>query len=503
MRQAVTDKQAMDAFSGVRWSALSKYGAQGIQLVVSIVLARLLAPEYFGLLGMAMVVTRFLKTFKNLGINAAIIQRKEIGDALISTLFWVNLVVCVLVAGGVAALAPGVARMYGDPRVAPIVAVLAINFVLAGFTMIPTALLNRQMAFDKLALREIGAAAVNGATSITLALLGWGVWALVWGTIAGAVGRALFINLVCPFRPRFVLDRSGLRECLGFGLNLTGFNIFNSVSRNADNLIIGVFLGATPLGYYSLAYKLMLLPRNTVSRVVARVMFPKLSRLQDDDTRLAEMYLRANASIAFVTFPLMFGFAAIARPFVDVVLGAKWLSAVPLLSILAPLGAAQSIWSPVGQVFLAKGRGDWYFRWGAAGGLLFVTSFFAGLRWGVVGVASSYAVASLLWAPISWWIAFRLVDELTVGRLLARVGPYIALSCGMAAVVLLVRFGLESLSVSPSLVLAASIVTGMTFYGVGVVAWRLEAVDDLIRLLPGSLSRLAAKVAMRPGFKST
>ncbi len=490
------DQQEMDVYSGVRWSAISKYGAQAVQFAVSIVLARLLAPEYFGLLGMATVVTGFVRTFRNLGFSAAIVQRKKLTDDLLSTLFWVNLAVCVLVGGVVVAVAPLAGLMYRDPRVVPIIAVLAINFVFAGLSMIPQAILQRQMAFKKLAVREIGAIIANGTTSIILALAGFGVWALVWGTLAGGLARVVLINLVCPFMPRLVWDKSGLKECLGFGLNITGFNIFNYFARNADNLIIGVFLGPVSLGYYSLAYRLMLLPRDSVSQIVTRVLFPKLSRLQDDDEKLADVYLRANAAIAFVTFPMMLGFAAVARPFVEVVLGAKWLPAVPVITILAILGALQSVWSPVGQLFIAKGRPDWYFRWGVCGGILFILSFFAGVPFGFVGVASAYTLVCLGWIPISWRIAFNLVDGLSISRFMMVLAPY-ALAAGlMAAGVFSTQIALKASGVAQTLVLGACITIGVAIYAAAILFRRPPAMADCVRFLPDAVrTRLVGAVA--------
>ncbi|MFG0331833.1 MAG: MOP flippase family protein, partial [Maioricimonas sp. JB049] len=363
-------KPKEDFASSVRWSAFSKYGAQGMQFVISLVLARLLAPEYFGLLGMATVITGFVKIFKSLGFSSAIVQRKQLSDDLLSTLFWVNLGVCLLVATVVLGISPLAAWMFNDPRVTPIVAVLSINFVFAGFTMVPSALLQRRMEFKKLAIREIGGVLAAGLTAIPLAWLGWGVWALVGSTLASSFAQMVLINLAVPFRPRMVYDRQGLSECLKFGLNLTGYNIFNYFSRSADNLIIGLFLGPAALGYYSLAYKLMRVPRDSVTMVVTRVLFPKFSKLQDDDERLADLYLRANGAIAFITFPMMAGLVVLAEPFVQVVLGEKWLPAVPAIWILASLGAIQAIWSTVGQILLAPGRTDLQLRLGVAGGFV-------------------------------------------------------------------------------------------------------------------------------------
>jgi len=486
------DNKKMDVYSAVRWSAVSKYGAQGVHVVVSLVLARLLAPEYFGLLGMAMVITGFVKVFKNLGFSTAIVQRKTTGPDLLSTLFWVNLAVCLVVAGVVAGIAPLAASMYQDPRVAPIVAVLAVNFVMAGFTMIPTALLTRQMAFHKLAVREIAGIAVDGSTSIALALCGWGVWALVAGTLAGHAAQMVLINLVCPFRPRLAFDKQGLKECLGFGLNLTGFNIFNYFARHADNLIIGIFLGPVALGYYALAYKLMLLPRNSITNVVTRVLLPTFSRMQDDDERLAKAYLRTCGAIAFVTFPMMAGLAVVARPFVEVVLGEKWLPAVPIISILATVGALQSVTSARGQLFLAKGRSDLMFGWGIVGSTINVIGFVFGIPWGLQGVAISYLITCSVITVPGHIIAFGLVRGLGIGRLITTTAPYAVASAIMAGAVFALRTILEGLTWDPVVLLTACVVAGVFVYAAVIVSLRPAGATELLAFIP-----LRARASLR------
>lgn len=481
-------KPKMDVYASVRWSALSKYGTQGMQFAISMVLARLLAPEYFGLLGMAMVITGFVQIFKNLGFNSAIVQRKQLSHDLLSTLFWVNLTVCLLMGLVVLGIAPLAALLYDDNRVTPVIAVLAVNFVFAGFTMIPSALLQRRMEFKKLAIRELGGVITAGLTAVPLAYLGWGVWALVASSLTSSAAQMVLINLAVPFRPRFVFDRIGLSECFRFGINLTGFNFFNYFARNADNLIIGVFLGPVALGYYSVAYKLMLLPRDSITSVITRVLFPAFSKMQDDDDRLANAYLRACGAIAMITFPMMIGLAVLADPFVRVVLGEKWLSAVPLIWILAPLGAIQSLWNTAGQLFLAKGRADLHFRLGVIGGILFVCSFLAGVPWGVTGVALAYAVACLCWIPFWFKVAFSLVGPLSL-RLFARtIRPHVANSIIMGASMLLVQLIFDLYELNSSAALALNVPTGVLLYGMLVVRCKSAVVDDLVKLAPSSLS---------------
>jgi O-antigen/teichoic acid export membrane protein len=289
-----------------------------------------------------------------------------------------------------------------------------------------------------------------------------------------------------------------IRSVLGFGGNLMGFNIFNYFARNTDQLVIGIFLGPAALGYYSLAYRLMTLPRDAVTSLVMRVLFPIFSRMQDDDERLAKSSLRVSGAVSLLTFPMMLGLAVVAEPFVQVVLGPKWLPAVPLICIFAPIGVLESLWPIAGQICLAKGRADLYFRLGVGGGLLFVSGFFVGLPWGIVGVASAYAVTCLFWVPTFFWFVFRLVQGLTLRRLCRTILPYARASGAMAVLVLICRWALFAFGASESLALALSVMMGAVTYATIVLAMRLPAMRDVVPLLPKTLGAHVQHLMLRP-----
>ena len=479
----------MNAYSAVRWSAVSKYTALGLQLVISLVLARLLAPEYFGLLGMATVITGFVGVFKNFGFSSAIIQRQRLTCELLSTLFWVNLAVCLMAAGIVAGVAPLVSLLYGDPRVTPIVVVLSLNFALAGLTMIPLAMLTRQMTFNKLAVREIAGVAISGITALALALMGWGVWALVAGSLANSLSQVILLNLLFPFRPRLTFDRQGLKECLGFGLNLTGFNIFNYFTRNADNFIIGRFLGAGQLGFYAFAYGIYRKPQDAVTSIITGVLFPKLSRMQGGDSEIKRVFLRAVSAIAFVTFPMMFGFAAVAEPFVDLILGAKWLPAVVVLRILAPLGAVQSVFSSFGTLYLAKDRTDWMLRLGIASGTMHTFGFAIGARWDIFGVAAAYCITTLITLAIHMMCLSRLLDGFSRGFVRA-IAPYFLCASVMVCIVLICQTSLRFAAVPQVYIVISSVFVGILAYSFLIVCVRPPVLADWIKILSPPVRRL-------------
>ncbi len=469
--------------SGVKWSALSQLGRQGLGFAVTAILARLLSPSAYGLLGMAIVVIGFIEIFKDLGTSFALIQRKELSNELISSIFWINVLLGLLSTGIVVLIAPWVALFYREPEVVPVLRVLSFSFVVSGLSIVQQALLARQMAFDRLARIELSSSAIGGAVGIGMAVLGMGVWSLVGQALSGAVVTTLLLWLASSWRPQRKLEWVKVHSVASFSLNLSGFNIFNYFARNADNLLIGRYLGTTALGYYSLAYRLMLYPVQNIYEILGRVLFPAFSQIQDDDARFRRAYLLVCAAISIITFPLMLGLLVVAKPFVAAIFGPRWRPVATLLMILAPVGMIQSIGTTVGHIYMAKGRTDWMFRWGLAAGSLAVTSFVVGLSWGITGVATAYAIASFLLLYPNFAIPFRLIN-LPMRDLAVALWPVLVCSLIMSGAVILLRLGLTWMGITnPWLILISVGLGGMAIYG-GLVLWKKPPVmRDLVGLL--------------------
>jgi O-antigen/teichoic acid export membrane protein len=419
------------AARGIRWSSLSQFGRQLMQLVTTAILARLLTPADFGLIGMATLVIGFVSLFKDLGTGAAVIQRQEITPRFLSSIFWVN------AAFGLAAtillylLAPAVAVFYHEPRLEQVLQVLSVTFFISGLSILQQAILERELAFDKLAKLEIAATLAGTFTGIGAALLKCGVWSLVFQTVAVAAATTVLLWVVSKWRPSRAFSWEEVRSVSSYSGNLTGFSILNYFVRNADYLLIGKFLGAQQLGYYTLAYRLMLYPLQSITAVISRVMFPAFSQIKDDDARFSRIYLKMVGLIAFITFPMMLGLMAVSEPFVLVFFGDNWRPVALLLLILAPVGMLQSIGGTVGMIYQARGRTDWMFRWGIVTGICAVTAFVVGLSWGITGVAVAYSIFSFLCLYPNFAIPFRLLS-LPMPRLLAHL--WRPLCCGMLMV---------------------------------------------------------------------
>lgn len=469
-------------FSGARWTAASQAGKQVIQFIVSVVLARLLVPEDFGLMAMALVVINFIEIFKDLGTTASIVQRKELSSELLSSVFFLNVIFGLLTGGIVILAAPMIAWLYNNAGLAPIVRVLGLTFVISSLGLVKKALLQRNMAFDSLARVELVAAVVNGSAAIVLAGMGWKVWALVTGTLLGSITSTLLFWLTVSWRPQWLFRWTTVKTVFQFSLNLTGAQIFNYFVFNADKLIIGRFLGAAPLGLYALAQRILMTPVLFITQVLTRVLFPAFARIQDDDAQIRQRYLRACGGIAMVSFPLMAAMSILARPLILAVFSTKWSGIIPLIIILAPIGVFQSIATTVGVIYMVKRRTDWLFWWQILSGGLITASFFGGLAWGVIGVASGYAITLFALAYPAFAIPFRLIG-LKFGELLSTLRPYASATLLMAVQLFTCRLLLEHFGYGINTVLIAGMITSAVAYAAIILLMRPAALADFRKLL--------------------
>ncbi len=470
------------AVTGVKWSSASQVGRQVVQLITTIILARTLAPSDFGLMSMAMVVVGFLNVFRDLGTSSAIVQRKDVSEKLLSSIFWVNVVFGCVVTLGIFVLSGPIANFYNDMRLVPVLKALSASFLISSIGIPYQALLERKLEFSKLAKVELTSTLMGAMIGIFLAFRGGGVWSLVFQSLSAViVSTILLILFFNDWRPKIIFDLAEIKTVAGFSLNLSGFNITNYFVRNADYLLIGKFLGAQELGYYSLAYRIMLYPLQNVTAVVSRVMFPLYSRIREDNSRFRNAYLRIAASIAIITFPMMVGMLGVSNHFVIAVFGEKWRVVGILLMIFSPIGLLQSIEATTGSIYQAQGRTDWMFRWGIFTGILAVIAFIIGLKWGITGVATSYLVVTLLWTYPGFMIPFKLIDLKVVELIRCTWRPFVC-SLGMLGAVTLCSV-LFADHVSPMQLFAILFLVGVSTYAINSFVLNRSDIQEMLSYL--------------------
>lgn len=476
---AAPEVTARGLAGATRWMVLGRLVTQLTRFGVSILLARLLDPEAFALVAIAMTAILALEVLRDLGTGAAVIQRREVDEELLSTVFVLNLVIGVVLTAAMALGAGAVAALFDTPEATPVVQALSVVVLLQAATQTHHAMLRRELRFRGVAAVDMTAALTIAAVSITLAVLGFGVWSMVWGNIAGAALGSVVAWLSSGWRPRARVAPRRLRDIADFSLNTTAFNVVRFVLREADKVLVGRVLGAAALGVYSLGQRTIRYPVESISHVLMSVLFPAFARVQDDDATLRRGYSRATGAIAFVVLPVMVGVAVCAVPIVEVVLGEKWRDLVPLLQYMAPAGALAALASAVNTIFSAKGRADALFRVGLVRAGLTLTGVAVGLQWGLTGVAVGYLVSMVIQAPVGMHLALRLI-RMRLRDLVRGLLPYVAMVTVMAAAVLAV---LLLAPLSDAALLGAGIATGVVVYAGLALWWRPPAVRDVQVLL--------------------
>jgi len=437
----------MSASGNARWIGLIQLTRVGVQLMSLLFLSRLLTPQEFGLVAMAVAVTNFAQILRDLGTAAAIIQKPQLEQRTILTAFWMNCAVGAVLGLVIAVSAPWAAAFLNAPDVKGLLRLLAVAFPIYGVSIVHQALLERAGRFALVARVEITSAFAGLAVALLAAFAGGGAYSLVFQTLTIAAVSTVQLLLLSDWKPRFGWSTAELRELWRFGGHVSGSSVISYFARNVDSVIIGRVLGAASLGPYSLAIRVMLFPLYNLTFVATRALFPVMSRLMgrgpEQREGLTRLYIRALAAIAFFTAPLMAGVFVLREPFVNVFLGAHWHSVIELIAWLAPVGFLQSLISPSGSVFMALGRPDLLMKFGAIGMILGVASFVIGVHWGVVGVAQCYFFASALNAGIVIFGTLRILDR-GAGQLFAALCRPCAIALVMASCVYLLRANTHS-----------------------------------------------------------
>ncbi|MBZ5623487.1 MAG: lipopolysaccharide biosynthesis protein [Acidobacteriia bacterium] len=379
-----------------------------LNFAAAAVLARLLSPKEFGLVGMVLGVTGLVGIFKELGLSTATVQRETITQQQVSNLFWINVAISGILAVFSLGLAPLVAWFYRDPRVAGIMLALSLTFLLTGSTVQHQALLTRQMRFRTLAVVDVTSILIGFATACVLAWFGFAYWALVAQQLVYATASLVLTWCASGWRPSMPKRKSGVRPMVNFGAHLTVADLIGRLSVNSDNILIGRFFGAVPLGLYTRANVLLARPLDQVLTPISAVLIPVLSRLHSDPERYRRTFLRAYDALALVTFPFAAMCLVLSQPLVLVVLGPRWTSVIPLFSAFALVAISSPLSAVSSWMFESQGRGRDQLHNHTLAGAVTVGAFWVGLRWGPHGMILALAFTSLvIRLPIVSYMAGR------------------------------------------------------------------------------------------------
>jgi O-antigen/teichoic acid export membrane protein len=467
--------------SGVAWKILTQVVLQTTRIVVAIILARLLVPRDFGLASMALLFVGVASVFIDLSLGTALIARRSITEADRSTAFWTTLAAgtsCAII--GVA-LSPLVADFFSTPEVQPLFAVTSILFLITSVSSTQTALLTRELRFRSLQLRQIAGAVIAGAVGVTLAFAGAGAWALVIQAITAEAVSLVLVWRFSTWRPHFTYSVDSLRQMGPFALKASGARVLGYVNLNADNFLIARFLGATPLGIYSVAYNVMFAPFARLAQPIQEVLFPAFARLAADPPRTGAAWLRGTRIVAAITVPAFVGLAIIAPDFVPVVLGPRWERAVPVLELLCIAGLSQSLVSLNHSLLQALDRAGTLLVFMIFSATITVGAFAVGLYWGVVGVAAGFAFARTFVLPVFMTICCR-AAQVRKRAVVTNLLPLLEVAAAMGLLAYGARRALENVGVPAGYRLVAVVAIGAVSY-VGLLVLRQPAlVKEIVGL---------------------
>jgi O-antigen/teichoic acid export membrane protein len=452
------------------------------------VLARLLGPKDFGLVGMVTAFTGVLELFRDFGLSSATVQRTTVTDEQLSTLFWINIMVGGMLGLLVAAVAPAIATFYHEPRLVGVTIVLAAGFLFNAAGVQHSALLQRQMRFTALAVISVASLLVGTAIAIVGAMAGYGYWALVAMTVALPLINTIGLWMTTAWVPGRPHKRTGIRSMMRFGGTITLNGLIVYIASNFEKVLLGRFWGVDAIGIYGRAYQLVNIPTANLNSTVGEVAFSALSRLQGDPGRLKNYFLKGYSLVLALTLPTTIACALFADDLVFVLLGPKWKDAAPIFRLLAPTILVFAIANPLSWLLTSIGLVGRNLKAAMVIAPCMIGGYLLGLRYGPKGVALGYSAAlTLCLLPlIAWCVHGTVISFRDILLVVSRPLASCIVAAGVAVGVRLLCG--QSLSPLPRLVLETTVLL-LTYLGILLfAAGQKSFYVDLLRGLRGSSS---------------
>ncbi|MCY0979370.1 lipopolysaccharide biosynthesis protein [Chryseobacterium wangxinyae] len=403
------------ALAGMIWTYSQQFGTQALTFVVSVVLARILLPEEFGLIGMLAIFIGIGNTLFDGGMTSSLIRTAEVNQEDYSTVFYFNLVCSIIIYGILYLCAPLIADFYSQPSLASITRVYGLTFVISAFGAVQNTILTRELKFKKQALITFPAVFIGGVIGVLMAYKNWGVWSLVGLAITNSFFTSFFLWVSSKWHPILVFNKDKFRQHFHFGYKLTLSGILDIIFTNIYQIVIGKYYSAGQVGYYARANSLMMLPVSNVSGALSRVIFPIFSKVQDDIPRLKKAYKQVMQLVLFIITPIMIIMAVLAKPLIILLFTEKWLPMVPIFQIICASGILYPIHLYNLIVLQVKGRSDLFLK------LEIIKKVVITI---VLAITLYYGFYALLWGQLICSILALLINTHYAGKMLNYSGFY-------------------------------------------------------------------------------
>lgn len=454
---------------GVFWEGGAMLVNRGVGFLVSLVLARLLAPEFFGLLAIAMLAINSLVFLQELGFSSALIYRQSDVEAAANTAHWTVIASSMALYLVAFIAAPLVAQFFRNPEVTPVLRVLALTIIISSLSRVPYTLLFKDLDFRKKVVPEFVGSLVGNVGAVLLALAGWNIWALVAGELINSSVTTVVMFIVSPWRPRLQFEVKLFKELFGYGKYVATSQVLIFGVTNVDDLFVGRMLGDAALGYYGMAYSVSNTPATNITRLVTRVTFPAFSKMQADAARMRHAYFEVVHRVSLVAMPIAIVTIVFAADFVHVLLTDKWAPAIVPIQILAVYGLIRSVAATMGIIFQSGGKPQWLSSIALWRLVTMTALLYPAIRWGgLIGVC----VLSVAVAIVDFIISAHMVDKIVEARMatyLRLLTPLFVYSLVAAGIGYGAEQVLLSLGVWP---VAALVIAGVIVAAVyGLLAW--------------------------------
>tara|TARA_B100000700_G_scaffold208878_1_gene229640 strand:+ start:395 stop:1849 length:1455 start_codon:yes stop_codon:yes gene_type:complete len=400
--------------SAIAWVGSLQVLSQLLNFLVGIILARLLTPSDFGLVALVLVVVGFSQLLTDFGLSSAVIQKKEISQTQVYSCFVVSSLIGLVLSFVMAASSTAIANFYGDTRLVIISLALAPVFVINAMTSIPKAILVRDLRNKLVSIVEMFATLSGAATALFMAASDYGFWSLVVQQLVYACSKCLLILYLSHLKISSISFQS-VKELFGFSINVFFTQFIQQVSLQSDKVILGKYLSPLEVGFYSRAYQLTSFPIRNIATVIASVMFPSLSKIQNDVVKVREVYFKSIGVIGTITFPLMIGLASLAEPLINFLLGEQWLAMTTYFEFFSLIGMIVCIATITGSFYLSQGKSGLQLKINLISQPLQIIALLIGIQFGVDGLLWAYALSKLFAALLTWYtlgtvLNFKLTD---------------------------------------------------------------------------------------------
>ncbi len=396
--------------TGLKWSSIESFSSQGISFVIGIIIARILSPSDYGIIGMILIFTEVSAVFINGGFSAALIRKQNRTESDLSTVFYYNIAVSLFFYLVLFVSAPYIAAFYDSPVLTMVVRVVSLNMVIGALGSIQSTILNIAIDFKTQTKITVITLIITGTIGISMAYNGYGVWALVFQGLASTVISTVLLWFFIGWKPKLVFSLNSFKELFGFGSKLMLSGLLDTVYRNIYQVVIGKKFTSAELGFFTRAKGLAQLPSSNITNIIQRVTFPVLSEMQDNITQLGNNYRKLLKMSAFIIFPLMMLLFGLAEPLIKILLTDKWLPAVPMLQVLCFSYMFYPIHAINLNLLQVKGRSDLFLRLEIIKKVMITIVLFATAPFGVLVMCYGIIVTSVLALIINTFYTGKLIN---------------------------------------------------------------------------------------------